>query len=199
LVTSSGNTQAQLFQEYVFKMPGTHLTTGGYSAMGWALPAAMGAKLARATSPVVALMGDGDFMMAMQELSTMAQYEIPVVVLLVNNCGWMAIKDLQTDVLGRSRTFGNDWERRGQSYTPDFVQVAQAFGMHARRISQPDQVAAALEEAIGLKQPALIEVDAYREYPQSGGEAFGWWDVPIPDHMHEKREQYEKAKKDEQV
>lgn len=199
VTTSSGNTQAQLFQEYVFKKPGTHLTTGGYSTMGWTLPAAMGAKLASPQSPVVALLGDGDFMMAMQELSTMAQYDIPVVVLLVNNSGWMAIKDLQTDVLGPSRTFGNDWERGGQSYTPDFIQVARAFGIHARRISQPGQVAAALEEALSLKQPALIEVDAYREYPQSGGEAFGWWDVPIPGHMEEKRRQYEEAKKGERV
>jgi acetolactate synthase-1/2/3 large subunit len=199
IATSSGNTQAQLFQEFVVKQPGTHLTTGGYSTMGWALPAAIGAKLARPQTPVVALLGDGDFMMAMQELSTLAQYDIPVVVLLVNNSGWLAIKDLQADVLGTARTFGNDWEHAGQPYTPDFVQVAQAFGIHAKRISQPEQVAGALREALALGRPALIEVDACRDYPLSGGEAFGWWDVPIPANMAEKRAQYEQAKQGEQV
>jgi acetolactate synthase-1/2/3 large subunit len=199
IATSSGNTQAQLFQEFVVKQPGTHLTTGGYSTMGWALPAAIGAKLARPQTPVLALLGDGDFMMAMQELTTLAQYDIPVVVLLVNNSGWLAIKDLQTDVLGEARTFGNDWEQGGHGYTPDFVQVAQAFGIHARRISQPDEVAGALREAFALAKPALIEVDAWRDYPLSGGEAYGWWDVPIPAHMAEKRAQYEQAKQGEQV
>ncbi len=76
--TSSGNTQAQLFQEYRFTNGQKHLTTGGFSTMGWAFPAALGAKLAAPEKPVIALLGDGDFMMTMQELSTMAQYDIPL-------------------------------------------------------------------------------------------------------------------------
>ncbi|MCL2107234.1 MAG: thiamine pyrophosphate-binding protein, partial [Oscillospiraceae bacterium] len=90
IATSSGNTQAQLFQEYCYAKPYCSLTTGGFSTMGWAVPAAMGAKLAAPERPVVAFLGDGDFMMTMQELSTMAQYDIPVVVILADNAGWMA-------------------------------------------------------------------------------------------------------------
>jgi acetolactate synthase-1/2/3 large subunit len=180
IVTSSGNTQAQLFQEYCFKKPQTHLTTGGFSTMGWAFPAAIGAKLAKPDTPVIAFMGDGDFLMVMQELSTIAQYNIPVVVLLVNNYGWMAIKDLQNDVYGDRFTFGNDWERDGKLYTPDFAEIAKNFGIHSQKIFQESEVEGAIKTALKMNAPAFIEVDVYREYPQSGGEAFGWWDLPIP-------------------
>lgn len=193
IATSSGNTQAQLFQEYCFKNGQVHLTTGGFSTMGWAVPAAMGAKLAKPNVPVVALVGDGDFMMTMQELSTMAQYDIPVVVILVNNSGWMAIKDLQADMLGKENMFGNDWIRKGEIYSPDFCAIAQAFGIYSEKISKEEEVAGAIKRAIELKQPALIQIDVYREYPESGGEAYGWWDVPIPGYLEERRQQYEKA------
>jgi acetolactate synthase-1/2/3 large subunit len=199
IVTSSGNTQAQLFQEYSFAVPGTHLTTGGFSAMGWAFPAAMGAKLAKPHIPVIALLGDGDFMMIMQELSTMAQYQIPVVVVLVNNSGWMAIKDLQNGVLGKENVFGNDWLKDNSVYSPDFVRVAEAFGINANRISRPEEVCPAIDIAIASGKPAFIEVDVYREYPQSGGEAFGWWDVPIPCYLSGAKNNYDRSKKEEQI
>ncbi len=199
IATSSGNTQAQLFQEYCFKKPQTHLTTGGFSTMGWAVPAAIGAKMAKPEAPVVAFLGDGDFMMIMQELSTMAQYNIPVVILLVNNSGWMAIKDLQNDVYGDDYTFGNDWIRDGKSYSPDFTEIAKNFGIHAQKISQESEVEDAFKTAFAQNAPALIEVDVYRNYPESGGEAFGWWDVPIPEHMKELRAKYEAGKAEEQV
>lgn len=199
IVTSSGNTQAQLFQEYCFKNGQTHLTTGGFSTMGWALPAAIGAKLAKPQAPVLALLGDGDFMMTMQEISTMAQYNIPVVVVLANNSGWMAIKDLQADVLGDKNIFGNDFERNGEIYSPDFTQIAESFGIYSEKISQADQVKAALERAFKENKPALIEVDVHRDYPDSGGKAYGWWDVPIPEYLQERREEYIKASSGEML
>ena len=197
ITTSSGNTQAQLFQEYCYKNRYCNLTTGGFSTMGWALPASMGAKLACPDRPVVALLGDGDFMMVMQELATMAQYEIPVVVVLANNSGWMAIKDLQADVLGADKTFGNDWERNGDTYSPDFVKIAEAFGIQAESISQKEEVKVALEKAFKSKKPALIHVDVCRDYPYSGGKAFGWWDVPIPAYDTVRRAAYESGKQEE--
>ena len=145
--------------------------------MGWSLPADIGAKLAKPGTPVAALMGDGDFMMIMQELSTLAQYQIPVVVIMANNCGWMAIKDLQADVLGEDRTFGNDWERGGEIYTPDFHTIAESFGIYSQKISQPDQVASAVESALACKEPSFIEVSLqrypYQEVkPSAGGCAY---------------------------
>lgn len=167
--------------------------------MGWTVPAAMGAKLAKPEVPVVALMGDGDFMMTMQELSTMAQYNIPVIVIMANNRGWMAIKDLQVDALGEDRTFGNDWEKDGESYTPDFKAIAESFGIYSQKVSRPEEVAAAVENAFNCNSPAFIEVEVCREYPYSGGKAFGWWDVPIPSYIHDRRAKYENGKRDEKI
>lgn len=197
--TSSGNTQSQLFQEYCFKKPNTNLTTGGFSTMGWAMPAAIGAKLAKPESPVVALMGDGDFMMVMQELSTLAQYNIPVIVVMANNCGWMAIKDLQLDVLGENRIFGNDFIKDGKVYTPDFKTIAEGFGIYSQKISQMEEVSSAIENALKFGGPAFIEVELYREQPYTGGESFGWWDVPIPAYLEERRKKYESNKKSEKL
>jgi len=199
IVTSSGNTQAQLFQEYCYAQRNCNLTTGGFSTMGWAFPAAMGAKLACPDRPVVALLGDGDFMMVMQELATMAQYDIPVVVILADNSGWMAIKDLQLDVMGADGAFGNDFMRDGSPYSPDFEKVAEAFGIHTERISKKEQCADALERAFASGKPYLIHVDVCREYPYSGGKAFGWWDVPIPEYDADRRAAYEQARAEETV
>ncbi|MCL1952390.1 MAG: thiamine pyrophosphate-binding protein [Oscillospiraceae bacterium] len=198
--TSSGNTQAQLFQEYCYPRANCNLTTGGFSTMGWAVPAAMGAKLAAPERPVVAFLGDGDFLMTMQELSTMAQYDIPVVVLLADNSGWMAIKDLQIDALGTGHAFGNDFATPdGAAYSPDFAAIAAAFGIKAYRENTLAGVKSALGEAVAANKPALIHVDVCREHPDSGGKAFGWWDVPIPAYMEEKRALYEAQIKEELV
>ncbi len=199
ITTSSGNTQAQLFQEYCFKEPYCNLTTGGFSTMGWAVPAAMGAKLAKPEVPVIALLGDGDFMMIIQELSTMAQYDIPVIIVLANNCGWMAIKDLQMDVLGKETAFGNDFMQGDDVYSPDFCSIAKAFNIEAYKADTKDEIETALCSAIKANKPALISVDVSREYPYTGGKAFGWWDVPIPTYMQEKRAVYENAVKEETV
>jgi len=199
IVTSSGNTQAQLFQEYCYKKPYCNLTTGGFSTMGWAVPAAIGAKLASPQRPVLALLGDGDFMMTMQELSTIAQYDIPVVVFMVNNSGWMAISDLQMDALGKDSVFGNDFLHKDVIYTPDFTAIAKSFGITAYSENTPDGIKKALAEAVQLNKPVFINVDVCRDYPNSGGKSFGWWDVPIPAYMKEKRERYENQKNEETI
>jgi len=199
IVTSSGNTQAQLFQEYCYKRPYCNLTTGGFSTMGWAVPAAIGAKLAAPERSVVAFLGDGDFMMMMQELSTIAQYDIPVVVVMADNSGWMAIKDLQIDALGGGAAFGNDFMQGNNVYKPDFKAAAESFGLKAYAESTAGGFTAALSEAVKSGRPAFIHVRVSREYPYSGGKAFGWWDVPIPAYMEDKRIKYEQAVKEETI
>lgn len=194
---SSGNTQAQLFQEYCFKKPGSLLTTGGFSTMGWAVPAAMGAKLAKPDRPVVALVGDGDFMMTMQELSTMVQYDIPVTVVLCDNRGWMAIKDLQIEAFGPEHAFGNDWEKAGDSYTPDFTAIAKAFGLNAWHVDNPADAEAAIAAATASNRPSMVVCDVRRDYPYSGAPAYGWWDVPVPGYIPEKKKAFEAGRDEE--
>ncbi|MCK5128797.1 MAG: thiamine pyrophosphate-binding protein [Clostridiales bacterium] len=195
VVTSSGNSQAQILQEYCFVEPKTHITTGGLSTMGFAYPAALGAKLAKPNIPVLALVGDGDFMMTMQEMSTAVQYNINAIIIVVNNIGWHAIKDLQIDVYGKEYAYGNDFiGTDGKPYTPDFESIAKGFGMYAQKASSIQEAEKALENTLISKKPSLIEIDVTSEHPYTGGIATGWWDVPVPAYIKEPFEKYNKAR-----
>lgn len=129
----------------------------------------------------------------------MAQYNIPVVAVVANNRCWMAIRDLQQGMLGEDCVFGNDFECGGEPYSPDFAAIAKNFGIQSERISKRGSVNEAVTRALASGRPALIEVDVYDRYPESGGEAFGWWDVPIPAYLRQRREKYETDLKGETV
>ena len=195
---SSGHTQASILSEFPFSVPGTCLTTAGFSTMGWALPAAMGAKLACPDRPCVSVTGDGDFMMTMQELSTAVQHEIPVVHVISNNSGWISIRDLQIDAFGADRAHMTEFTNDGKLVTPDFFAVAKAFGCYARKVTKREDIAKAVQAALKAKRPAVVEVIVNREHPVSGSAATGWWDVPIPTYLAAKRKKYE-SERDEEV
>jgi len=194
VLTSSGNTQAQWFQEAMVYEPKTYLSTGGFSTMGWTVPAALGAKLAAPDAQVVGLVGDGDFLMTAQELATAVQYGIPAVYVVANNVGWVAIRDLQAAVYGEQRAVGAEFLKDNAPASPDLAALARAFGCHGERISAPGEVRPALERAFAAGGPAVVEVMVERTYPLSGSPAVGWWDVPVPTYMGERREQYEEEK-----
>ena len=200
VVTSAGNAQAQILQEFSFYEPKTLLTTGGFSTMGFTVPASLGAKLAQPDKQVVGIAGDGDFMMTMQELATAVQYNIPVVIMIVNNIGWLSIRDLQIGAYGEERTIAVDFTKSdGELYTPDFETIADAFGCYARKIESPEEVKPALEQAFSQNGPAVIEVMVNREFPYSGGKVTGWWDVPVPTYLTNKRKQYERERAKEKL
>jgi len=198
--TSSGNIQAQVFQEMPFTQPRTYRSAGGFSTMGWSFPAAMGAKLALPDTPVVALVGDGDFLMTIQELATAVQYNIPVIVVVLNNVGWQSIRDLQVVAYGEESVYSTMFEEDGgQPVTPDIAAISKGFGAHAVRISRPDEVAPALNEAIALGRPSVLEIMVDDRYGTSGGLAPGWWDVPVPEYMAQRRAKYEQERSDERI
>ena len=187
VVTSSGHSQAQILQEFPFYYPKTLITSGGFSTMGFTLPAALGVKLAAGERPVVGVLGDGDFLMTVQELATAVQYNIPVVYTVLNNMGWISIRDLQLDAYGKERGIGTEFfNKRGELYSPDFVAIAHAFGAYGQRIQRADEVKPALERAFASDKPAVIEVIVNREHPYSGGKVAGWWDVPVPSYLKKK-------------
>ncbi|HIE14104.1 TPA: thiamine pyrophosphate-binding protein, partial [Candidatus Bathyarchaeota archaeon] len=184
-----GHAQAQLFQEFPVYGPRTHISSGGMSTMGWAVPAALGVKLAKPDRQVVAICGDGDFQMTCQELATAVQYEIPVVYCVLNNYGWLSIRDLQIDVYGSDRGFATEFRKKstGELYSPDFVKLAEAFGCYGVRIEKPGGVVPAVKKALELTdQPTVIEIPTQYEHPWSEGKTAGWWDVPIPAYLKRK-------------
>ncbi|RVD66370.1 thiamine pyrophosphate-binding protein, partial [Mesorhizobium sp. M4A.F.Ca.ET.029.04.2.1] len=101
VVVGSGNTQGSVKQSFPVYEPHTHLTSGSYSPMGWAVPAALAAKLACPDRQVVAIVGDGDFMMSLPEMGTAVMNGINVVFLVLNNSGYMSIRGGQRKFMGR--------------------------------------------------------------------------------------------------
>ncbi|HYB04272.1 MAG TPA: thiamine pyrophosphate-binding protein, partial [Nitrososphaerales archaeon] len=106
---SAGLPQEIMAQLWITSEPRTFLSSGGYSTMGFAFPAAMGAKLARPDRVAVAVEGDGSFMMNNVELLTAVQLKLPVVVVILNNFGWISIRDLQMRNFG-GRIVGTDFK-----------------------------------------------------------------------------------------
>ena len=156
--------------------------------MGWATPAAMGAKLAEPNKQVVAVSGDGDFLMTCQELATAVQYGIDTIHCVLNNYGWLSIRDLQLDVYGKERGYATEFrvESTGELYSPSFTKLADAFGCHSEFVGNPEDVAPALRRAFESGKPSLIEVPVQYEHPWSEGKTSGWWDVPIPAYLRKK-------------
>lgn len=197
VLTSSGNVQAQWFQEAPVYEPQTNLSAGGFSTMGWTVPAALGARLAAPDRQVLGLVGDGDFLMTAQELATAVQYDLPVVYVVANNAGWIAIRDLQAAVYGEERAVGAEFLKDGAPVSPDLTALARAFGCYAERVSAPGEVRPALERAFAANAPAVIEVMVERNYPLSGSPAVGWWDVPVPTYLTAQRARYEREQAEE--
>lgn len=193
VLSSSGNIQAQAFQEMAFTQTRTYLSAGGFSTMGWAYPAALGAKLARPDVPVVALVGDGDFLMTIQELATAVQYNIPAVAIVFNNQGWQAIRDLQRIAFEDSADYATMFETEGQPVTPNLAEIARGFGAHGVRVERAEDIAPALQQALALGRPAAVEVMIDMAFGTSGGQGTAWWDVPVPEYLSEKNASYRQA------
>ena len=130
-------------------------------SMGYGLPASVAAKLVHPDRVVVCFTGDGDFVMSSPELATAVQYELPVVVLLVNNGMYATIRMHQERTYPR-RVIGTDL------VNPDFPALAQAYGAHGERVERTEDFEAAFERALASGMPAVLElrVDPERISPR---------------------------------
>jgi acetolactate synthase I/II/III large subunit len=179
VVTGAGLPQGMVKQRWVTREPRTHITSGGFSTMGFTLPAAIGAQLARPEAQVVAVCGDGDFLQTMQELSAAAILGTPVCTVVLDNSGWISIKGGQQAHFGRTAV--TDFVRDGQPYSPDFAAIGRAFGIHAECAERPDEVRPAVERALASGGPSLVHVKVERDLATAGPDKTGWWDVPVPE------------------
>jgi acetolactate synthase-1/2/3 large subunit len=150
IVSDVGQHQMWVAKLYPYRRPNTHLTSGGLGTMGFAVPAAMGAALARPDEPVWAISGDGGFQMNMQEIATMVQEGIPVKMAVFNNGYLGMVRQWQQFFHGRRYSATPIW-------SPDYVKLAAAYGIYGRRVERGDQVGDAVREAIAQPGPALVE------------------------------------------
>ncbi len=179
VVTGAGLPQSIVKQNWVTRAPRTHITSGGFSTMGFTVPAAIGAALGQPGRQVVGIAGDGDFLQTVQELATAELLDIPVVFVVLNNSGWMSIKGGQRSFFGR--TAKTDFLRPdGSLYSPDYRAIGEAFGLHAEQVDHPDVVRPAMERALAHGGPALVAVNVGRE-AEHALDKTGWWDAPVPE------------------
>ncbi len=136
--------------------PRTFITSGYQGTLGSGFPTALGAKVANPDTPVVAITGDGGFMFAVQELSTAAQYNIGVVTLVFNNNAYGNVRRDQRERFD-GRVVAADL------VNPDFVKLAESFGVAASRVTSPDHFRPALEKALAHGGPHLIAIEVPRD------------------------------------
>ena len=142
--------------------PRTYISEGFEGTLGFGFPTALGAKVANPSKAVVSITGDGGFMFGVQELATAAQYGIALVTIVFNNHSFAnVLRDQQTSYGGR--TIGSRF------VNPDFVRLAESFGVAARRVTEPRELRGALERELEAARPALIEVAL-----EPGAEASPW-------------------------
>jgi acetolactate synthase-1/2/3 large subunit len=180
VTVGSGHPQSTTKQAFPVYEPRTHITSGSFSSMGFALPAAIGAKLAKPDAPVVCIIGDGDFMMSVQELAVCAMHNIPVVFLILNNSGYISIRDGQNYLIGRQ--IGSEFNQAdgGRPYSVDFVALAKSFGFDvATKVQAEDQLGSSIKRALDSNAPALVEVPITRDVSVAAAEVVGWWDFPV--------------------
>ena len=143
-----------------YEYPNTWLNSGGLGTMGYAVPAAMGAKVGCPDKTVWAVDGDGCFQMTNQELATCAINEIPIKVALINNSSLGMVRQWQT-LFYNSRYSNTDLHSHR---IPDFVKLADAYGCHGLRCESPDDVDTTIEKAMGMNDaPVVIDFVVHRD------------------------------------
>jgi acetolactate synthase-1/2/3 large subunit len=130
--------------------PRTYISSVNLGSMGFAFPAAMGAKAAKPKNPVMCIIGDGDFMMSIADLDTAVRYNFDVVTIIMNNSSYGAPKAYQKLIYGTE--FGSDYE------TPDLAKIAEDFGACGWTVEKPDEISDVIRSALDCGKPAVINV-----------------------------------------
>jgi acetolactate synthase-1/2/3 large subunit len=150
IVSDVGQHQMWVAKLYPYREPNTHITSGGLGTMGFAVPAAMGVQLARPGRPVWAISGDGGFQMNLQEIATMVQERIPVKMAVFNNGYLGMVRQWQQFFHGRRYSATPIW-------SPDFVKLADAYGISGYRVEHAGEVEDVVARASAEPGPVLVE------------------------------------------
>jgi acetolactate synthase-1/2/3 large subunit len=157
ITTEVGQNQMWTAQFFPFDHPNTFITSGGLGTMGFGLPAAIGVKYAFPDKQVVDIAGDGSIQMNIQELATAAQYKINVKIVLLNN-GYLGMVRQWQELFYDKRYSHTD-----MTYAPDFVKLAEAYGVVGLRATKPEEVESVLKQGLSLDRPVLMDFRVSRE------------------------------------
>ncbi|GAB1213180.1 Acetolactate synthase, mitochondrial [Aspergillus terreus] len=174
--TGVGQHQMWVAQHFRWRHPRTMITSGGLGTMGYGLPAAIGASVAKPDALVIDIDGDASFAMSLTEMSTASQFNIPVKVIVLNN-------EEQGMITQWQNLYYEDRYAHCHQKNPDFVKLAETMGLQARRVIKPEDVVDSLEWLINTNGPALLEVVTDKKVPVlpmvpggSGLDEFITWD-----------------------
>ena len=151
IVTGVGQHQMWAAQHYTFNDKNKIITSGGAGAMGYEVPGALGAQVGRPNEMVWSIAGDGGFMMTMSELATIAENKLPVKIAIMNN-GFLGMVRQWQELF-----YDKSYVSTSYNGIPDFVKLAEAFGIMAMRVTDKTQVQSAITDAINHDGPVLID------------------------------------------
>jgi acetolactate synthase-1/2/3 large subunit len=176
VVTGVGQHQMWAAQFYRFKEPNSWLTSGGLGAMGFEVPAALGAKIGRPDKTVWSVAGDGGFQMTMCDLATAVENNIDVKFAILNNGTLGMVRQWQEFF------YNKDFFATIYSGNPDFVKIAEAYGITGIRVTDKAQVAPAIQRAMDTPGPVVVDFIVKQDehvYPM----------IPAGESVHEMMEQ----------
>ncbi|HUY73672.1 MAG TPA: biosynthetic-type acetolactate synthase large subunit [Candidatus Dormibacteraeota bacterium] len=177
VVADVGQNQIWAALWWNYDRPGLFINSGGAGTMGFALPAAIGAKFGRPELPVWCVAGEGGFVMTAQELSVAAEHQLDVKIVILNNSSLGMVRQFQDDFYGGVRS------QVDLTHMPDFVKLAEAYGLPAVRVDRLADVAPAMDAAERTKGPFLIdfridpEANVYPIVPLGKG-LNDFWEAP---------------------
>lgn len=132
--------------------PRNFITSGGLGTMGYGFPAAIGAKVAKPENPVLAIVGDGGFLMVNQELATIKEYDIPVIIAILNN------RKLGMVYQWQNLLFDGRLSETDMGNTPDFVKLAESYGIEGQRITEPGESEIAINKALKDNESIVLDI-----------------------------------------
>ncbi len=151
VTTDVGQHQMWAAQHILYDKPGRWMTSGGLGTMGYGFPAAIGVQIAHMKNPVVCVTGESSFMMNIQEMSTAVQYRLPVKIFILNNQYMGMVRQWQ------EMFYSSRYSESYMDSLPDFVKLAESFGMRGMRCKDPSKLDASIKEMLDHKGPVLLD------------------------------------------
>lgn len=177
MLSDIGAHHSWMVQQWKVPKQGRLLQSGGFASMGFGVAGALGAKLAAPDRPVIAVVGDGGFLMHSNVVATAVEYDLPVIWIVWNNCGYVSIRDIQLGFFGKEREFATRFrsQKSGELISTDFALLAQSMGAQGRRVERPADLGDQVKAALASGKPTVLDVRVQADIRRRTS---GAWDMP---------------------